>query len=172
MEISVGGVAVAAGALPIARLAGATALAAALRARRWGARHAWGTPMLWVLHLGYAFIPAGLALRAVAALDGLSSSAALHALTTGAIGTLTLGMMARVTLGHTGRVITAGPALAVAFGMMIAAALVRVAGGAAGEPWFIPSLHASATLWALAFLIYLVKLGGVLFAPRPDGKPG
>lgn len=156
----------------LAVVAAAAALTSAARAARWGTRHTFREPLLWVLHVGYFFVPVGLALRAAAAVTDLGSSAALHALTVGAIGTLTLGMMARVSLGHTGRLLRADRALGVAFALIALGAVVRVGGGLAAGGAYTPSLHASATLWTLAFAIYLVRLGPALFAARPDGKPG
>ena len=64
--------------------------------------------MLWVLHVGHAWIAVALFLRA--GLDfglALPASAPDHALTIGGIGVLTLGMMARTARGHTGRPIEA-----------------------------------------------------------------
>ena len=51
-------------------------------------------------------------------------------------------------------------------------ALIRVLG-----PWFRADLTAtmlatSATLWAVAFLIYVVVNARALVTARPDGKPG
>ncbi len=149
-----------------------TAALSALRARRWGAEHSFREPLLWVLHLGYFFIPLGLGLRALAAFEWVTTSAALHALTTGAIGTLTLGMMARVSLGHTGRPLRADKVLAAAFALVVLAAIVRVVGAIAAGTTAMPSLHVSATLWALAFALYLFRAFGALVGPRPDGRPG
>jgi uncharacterized protein involved in response to NO len=59
------------------------------------------TPLVWVLHLAYAWIPVYLLLRAMAAMDWVSASVASHALTTGAIGGMVIGMMTRTAMGHT-----------------------------------------------------------------------
>ncbi|MBX3275483.1 MAG: NnrS family protein [Sandaracinaceae bacterium] len=155
----------------LAIVAAVTAVAALARAWRWGARRSLAEPLLWVLHVGYLFVPLGLALRAVAVLSpAVDDSTATHALTVGAIGTLILGMMARVSLGHTGRALVAGRALGVAFGLVALAALVRVVGPLAGLGE--RALDVAATLWTVAFLIYLARVGPALFTPRPDGKPG
>ena len=71
---------------------------------RWRGHRTLPEPLLWVLHLGYAWIPAGLLLTSIGAFSpGLVSPVAgLHALTAGAIGTMTLAVMTRDTLGHTG----------------------------------------------------------------------
>ncbi|NNM60726.1 MAG: hypothetical protein HKM03_00995 [Steroidobacteraceae bacterium] len=57
-----------------------------------------------MLHLAYAWLPVGLAMKAAALLGGFAIAAFwLHALTIGALSTMILGMMTRVSLGHTGR---------------------------------------------------------------------
>ena len=79
------------------------AVAHALRLAGWYDRRIWSVPLLWVLHLGYAWVAIGFALKAAVAAALVIPMVGLHALTVGAIGVLTLGMMARVALGHTGR---------------------------------------------------------------------
>ena len=143
------------------------------RSVHWGFHKTFGQPILWVLHLGHAWIWLGLFLKAASAAGlPIQSSIATHALTAGAIGTLTLGMMARVTLGHTGRPLQVTPMMTVAFVAISASAVLRVFG-----PWLRADLTrtaliSSATLWALAFALYVVGNARYLTAPRPDGKPG
>jgi uncharacterized protein involved in response to NO len=163
-------------AAPRFALLGACAFAAVLvtaRAVHWGLRRTGGQPLLWILHLGHAWIAVGLALRAAAMIDPkLPPTLGVHAITVGAIGSLTLGMMARVALGHTGRPLQLPRAMAVAFVAMSAAPVLRVLG-----PIFAPSLHlplltATASAWMLAFAIYVVAYAKILVAPRVDGKAG
>jgi len=158
---------------PLAAIAAAAAALSAARMIHWGARHTLREPLLWVLHVGYAFVPLGFGLRALAVfVPQVTDSTALHALTLGAIGTLTLGMMARVSLGHTGRPLKASPALGVAFALVVLAALLRVVGPMVGGALRTPSIHAAGTAWTVAFAIYLIGIGPFLFRPRPDGRPG
>jgi len=144
-----------------------------IRSLHWGSYRSLGRPILWVLHLGHAWISAGLLLKAAAAVFlGLPPTVATHALTAGAIGTLTLGMMARVTLGHTGRTLHVSPVITIAFVAITAGALLRVLG-----PWFRPdltrsALAVSAGCWALAFALYVLGNARYLVTPRPDGRPG
>lgn len=153
--------------------AGIAGLLVFARAYRWGAHRTLGKPIIWILHLGHAWIGVGLLMKAAAAVwMGIPPTVATHALTAGAIGTLTLGMMARVTVGHTGRTIIASPAMVVAFVAIMVSAAFRVAG-----PWFWPqanrtTLMVSAVGWSLAFALYVVVNGGILMTPRPDGKEG
>src|SRR5699024_807326 len=53
---------------PLALVFGVAAVLTLVRARGWGTRQALREPMLWVLHVGYLFLPLGLGLRALAAL--------------------------------------------------------------------------------------------------------
>lgn len=159
--------------LLMAVVAGISALLVLVRSLHWGAFAALRRPILWVLHLGHAWIWFGLALKAAAAAGlPVPPSVATHALTAGAIGTLTLGMMTRVTLGHTGRMIVATPMMTLAFVAVTAAAVVRVLG-----PWFRAdltqkSLVVSAVLWSAAFALYVLGNTRFLMTPRPDGKEG
>ena len=86
-----------------ALVAGATGCILAARTWCWGARHSLRIPLVWILHAGYAWIPIGLLLRAIAAYSSaVLPMLATHALTVGAVGGLTLGMMSRTSLGPTG----------------------------------------------------------------------
>ena len=83
------------------------ALAAALnlaRLCRWQGHRTMSDPLVFILHVGYAWVPLGLGLLAVAqSPELLPESAAVHGLTAGAVGTMTLAVMTRATRGHTGR---------------------------------------------------------------------
>jgi uncharacterized protein involved in response to NO len=154
-------------------LAGAVGVAAALRTIHWGTRHTRGQPLVWVLHVGYAWIPIGLVLRAVSVLvPSIQPSFATHALTVGAIGTLTLGMMARVALGHTGRMLVASKLVTWAFGAITVAAAVRVLVPLLAPTYYSTSLTAAGTLWAIAFALFIVVNAPILSSARVDGKAG
>ncbi len=152
------------------------ALAACLavaRAIHWVTRHVWRDPLLWILHVSYAWVPVGLALRAIAYFTPvLSASLATHALTVGAIGGVTMGMMARVSLGHTGRKLVAGRPMALAFALVTAAALVRVVSPLLDLRVYRTAVYAAGALWTVAFAIFVVVLAPILTSPRVDGKPG
>ncbi len=129
-------------------------------------------PLLWVLYLGYAFLPLGLAMKGLVWLGVGSPSAATHALTAGCIGTMCLGMMARVALGHSGRALKPHRAIVVSFG------LICLAGGVRSLlPFFWPQHSWSAwwlagALWCTAFTLYAGIYAPILTSPRADGKPG
>lgn len=152
-------------------------LAAALHAVRlagWDGRATRRTPILWVLHLGYLWLVAGLALRGVAAfVEAIPDDAALHALGAGAIGTMTLAMMTRVALGHGGRRIVAAPAIVGAYLLVSLAAIARVAGSFfLGSAGYDHALTLAGLLWAVAFLLFVVVYAPILVRPRADGRPG
>ena len=156
--------------------AGLAALAAAVHAIRlagWYTGKYWSVPLLWILHLGYAWIAIGFALLALSAAGmGAAAGGALHAFTAGAIGSLTLGMMARVSLGHTGRMLEPSPLMTWAFVAVNLAALIRIA-----QPLLFPGQYASGmalagVLWIAAFGLFAAIYTPILLRPRVDGRPG
>src|SRR5262245_29694924 len=129
--LSLAAVAIAEMATDNAAMTGSIALAAGiinvLRMRGWGPFATRRTPILWILHVGYAWLAAGLILRGVAELtDLVPRDAGMHALTLGAVGSMIIGMMSRVALGHTGRSIVPAPLTVAAYWLVNAAALMRV----------------------------------------------
>jgi uncharacterized protein involved in response to NO len=153
-------------------LCAAAALVHALRLAGWYTARYWSVPLLWVLHLGYAWVAVGFALRALAALGWLPPALALHAFTAGAIGVLTLGMMARVALGHTGRPLRVGADLAVAFSLINIAAVVRVLAPLLLPDRYVLLVVLSGALWCAAFALFVARYAPILWQPRIDGKPG
>ena len=159
--------------LVTALLAALAAVAHAVRLAGWYTSKYWSVPLLWILHLGYAWIPVGFALLALSASGlGAAAGSALHAFTAGGIGVLTLGMMARVSLGHSGRMLEPAPLMTWAFVAVNLAALIRVA-----QPLVFPGLYASGmviagVLWIAAFGLFAAIYTPILLRPRVDGKPG
>jgi uncharacterized protein involved in response to NO len=146
----------------------------ALRMRGWGSLATRRTPILWVLHVGYAWLAAGLILRGVAELtDSIPLDAGIHALTLGAIGSMIIGMMSRVALGHTGRSIVAAPLTIAAYWLVNGAAVLRVLFAiVATDDLRLMSLVSSGLLWSLAFLAFTIIYLPILSRPRADGRPG
>jgi uncharacterized protein involved in response to NO len=105
------------------------AIAQAARLSRWAGAQTWREPILFVLHVGYAFVPLGALMLSLSILWPriMPASGALHAWTTGAMGIMTLAVMTRATLGHTGRDVLSTPMTTVIYGAMLLATLVRVA---------------------------------------------
>jgi uncharacterized protein involved in response to NO len=160
----------------MSRLTGAVALVASilngLRLAGWRGERTLNSPILWVLHLGYAWLVLGLVLKAIAALtDALPEPAALHALTVGAMATMLLAVMSRAGLGHTGRALRAHPATVVSYVLVSIAALLRLAAALLPE-LYAELLIASGTAWTLASLLFLCVYFPILMTARPDGRPG
>ena len=153
----------------IAPLAALAALAAAAvmvwRMAGWATRHILDQPIVWVLHLGYGWLAAGLALKGLAGLGMLEVASAIHALTIGAIGTMTLAIMTRAGLGHTGRTIVAAPMTVAAYLLISLAAVARLVGT---EPAMIPA----ATAWTAAFAGFVIVYAPIFLKPRLDDPPG
>jgi uncharacterized protein involved in response to NO len=155
---------------PVALLAAAANL---IRMLRWRSLATRRTPMLWILHVGYAWIVVALILKGLAGLvPVVTPSVAIHALSVGAIGGLTLGMMSRVALGHTGRAIVASTAMTVAFILINAGAIIRVAIPMAVPEFYLPGLIVAGLLWTAAFALFVIDFAPILTRPRIDGKPG
>jgi uncharacterized protein involved in response to NO len=122
--------------------------------------------MLLVLHVGYGWLVVGVALLSLAMLDpDLPQSAAIHALTAGAVGTMTLAVMTRATRGHTGRALSADRATVAIYVLVNIAAIVRVA-AAIAETWTMPLLVASGILWIGAFALFAFCYGPILLLPE------
>jgi uncharacterized protein involved in response to NO len=150
---------------PAERLIALALLAAgftnALRLVRWRGQRTLAEPLVAVLHLGYAWIPAGLVLSGIGAWspDLVPAAAGLHALTAGAIGTMTLAVMTRATLGHTGRALTADRGTVLIYACVSLGALFRVIAAIIPD---LPMLSLSAVLWAGAFLLFAAIYGPLL----------
>jgi uncharacterized protein involved in response to NO len=154
-------------ALPDWRPLGALLLGAAIlnawRLARWRGIETRSEPLLLILHIGYAWLSAGTALLGLATLGwAVPLGAAIHALTVGAFGTMLAAVMTRATRGHTGRPLTADVATGVIYGLVNAAALLRI--GAVFAPDAGPSLLvASGCLWIAGFVLFLCSYGPMLF---------
>ncbi|WP_313077544.1 NnrS family protein [Melaminivora sp.] len=158
---------------PLAALA--SAAAAVLHAVRLALWKPWVTlrrPILWILHLSYAWMPIGFALLAAAQLGWLPATLAIHALAVGVVGGLIIGMLTRTARGHTGRPLQASRAETAAYAMVLLAAVLRVLVPAVQPQWYVGALHGAACLWALAFGIYVVMYTPWLMRTRLDGKDG
>lgn len=152
------------------RVSGAVLLAAAvlqaLRLSRWLGHKCAAEPLLLILHVGYLWLPLGLAL--IAAFEfGLAvpRSAGIHALTAGAMATMTLAVMTRASLGHTGRPLKANAGTVAIFLLVTVGAISRVLAGLALVD-YTSGMRASAVAWAAAFLLFLRFFTGVLLRPR------
>lgn len=154
-------------------IAGFAAVIQAVRLLQWATWQTLRQPIVWVLHLGYAWLPVGLALKAVALLSGLAFAAFwLHALTIGALTTMIVAVMTRASLGHTGRPLVVDPLITLAYLLLTGAAVIRVF-GLSGFGLNYPSVIVLAALcWTAAFALFVAIYAPILWRPRIDGKPG
>jgi uncharacterized protein involved in response to NO len=143
------------------------AIAQAARLSRWTGARTWREPMLFVLHLGYAFVPLGALLLSTSIFWPriVPTSGALHAWTTGAMGLMTLAIMTRATLGHTGRDMSSGPTTVAIYGAMLVAALARIAAPLLPAFYYQMLLTAGAG-WFLAFAVFVLTFGPMLMRAK------
>ncbi|PWC34099.1 NnrS family protein [Azospirillum sp. TSO35-2] len=161
---------------PDSAVTGAVALVAAaahaVRLAGWQGWRAWRSPILWILHVGYLWIPVALVLRALHALVDIPAAAGTHALTVGAFATLILAVMSRASLGHTGRPLLVSKATVAAYVLLTVAAAARTASPLLPVDWVWPALQGAGYAWVAAFILFLVAYAPVLLSPRADGRPG
>jgi len=164
-------------AFPLSKVSGyASLLAALMQAVRlgcWQGQRTLHHPLLWVLHLGYAWLTFALFLKAASLLlDAALAANWLHALTIGAFATMIMAVMSRAALGHSGRALVAPRPMAVAYLLVSLAAALRVLGPALYPEDFDVIIGLSGGFWIAAFAIYLWKYLPILVLPRSDGKAG
>ena len=149
---------------------GALVLAAglhALRLGRWAGWYSISEPLVWILHVAYAFLPLGAFALGFSILWPalLTQTAAQHVWMAGAIGVMTVAVMTRATLGHTGQKLTAGIGTFAIYLALISAVVVRLVAG------FVPSMAGllftfSGLFWILAFGGFVVVYGPLLLRVR------
>ncbi len=148
----------------ISAFAGVVTLLRSLSWKGWKVTH---DPLLFILHMGYFWIPAGFLLMAwFSFTDAAPISHALHAFTVGAVGSLTLGVMSRATLGHSGLPLNNEHMLTVIFLLINLAALSRVI-----LPLILPDgytgiLNSAGSLWVVAYSLFLIRFLPTFLRPR------
>ncbi len=145
-----------------------------VRMAKWRSFATFKQPLVWVLHVGYVFLPLGLALRGLSAfVPAIPPSAALHMMTLGAVGCMAIAIMSRAALGHSGRALKPSPITVLAYVLIISAALIR-----ALTPIIAPGLQTtygmgiSGGLWSAGWLLFFAVYLPIAIKPRPDGRPG
>lgn len=137
----------------------------------WGGRKTGREPLLWILHLGYAWIVVALLLKGAAAFNLVAASVWQHTLGVGAMGTLILGIMTRVALGHTGRSLALPPFGVLIYLAITLGALSRVLTAVQVMDYRV-GLSIAAIGWTLAFSLFVLIYWPILSRPRADGRPG
>jgi len=136
------------------------------RLLRWSGGATLAEPLLFILHVGYAWMVLGVGLLGFSVLGvPIPIASALHALAVGAIGTMILAVMTRVSLGHTGRPLIAGRPTVIIFLLINLAALARVV--AAWSAVATTTLVVLAGLcWIAAFGLFEIRYSPVLWVRR------
>lgn len=135
----------------------------ALRLIRWRGVYTSTEPIVWVMHIGYLWVPIGLLFLGLSIMwDEIPHDAGVHALTVGAIGILTVAVMTRVSLGHNGYALHAdGPTFCI-YTLMVFAATAQVAAT-------FPIAHQTEMIylagiyWCVAFIIFCMRYGEIIF---------
>jgi uncharacterized protein involved in response to NO len=135
-----------------------------VRLGRWQGIRALDEPLVWVLHVAFAWLPVGLLLLSAAELGLVPETAGIHALTSGAVTTMIVAVAGRAALGHTGRPLESHPVLTAAYVLITVAAICRVA--AAWGPAARALLGASAAAWCVGFLCFAWRYIPILTQPR------
>ena len=156
----------------IAVFAAVAGIAHAVRLVLWKPWVTAGRPILWILHLSYAWIAVHLGLRVLAVYGAVSASLATHALTIGAIGGITLGMMTRTSRGHSGRALQTTAYETASYVLVHLAAAVRVFLPILDPGLQLSAIIVSGILWSAAFALFTATYWPILTRPRVDGKPG
>jgi len=156
--------------LPEYRLVGVLLLAAGaaqlIRCLRWRGFGSIAEPLLFALHLGYAWIGLGLLLLGGSVLnEAIPRTAGIHALAVGAMGGMILAVAGRAALGHSNRELKAGPLLVLAFATIHLAALVRVAAALLPAQGML-LLMLAGSFWLLAFVLFAIRYLPVLLGPE------
>jgi len=145
----------------------------------WGLRASLGTPLLAMLHIGFAWLGIALLLYAIQSLSLLAGyvilgKAPLHVLTVGYFTSMVLGMITRVTLGHSGRPLAADKFTWAIFLVFQAVAVLRVAADVPGIEFMLRGqlYQCAALIWLACFGIWAYRYAPIYWNPRSDGGPG
>lgn len=156
-------------ALPEARVTGGALLLAGVaqmaRLARWKVWRCLSEPLVWVLHLGYAWVPVGFLLigAGIAWPGAIPASGALHAWLAGAVGLMTLAVMTRASLGHSGRPLAARATETAIYLLVLGSAILRIVAGFGGPNWL---LTLAATGWIAGFGLFTIAYWPILTRPR------
>jgi uncharacterized protein involved in response to NO len=154
---------------PIGLVLVAAALLQAVRWLRWRGYRTYPDPLVFVLHVGYAWIPIGLALLGCSLMGLVPRSAAIHALTAGAMATMILAVMTRASLGHTARELKANAATTTIYVLVTVGAVLRVVAALALVDYNF-GIEIAGVAWAGAFALFLIAYAPVLWRPRIGEK--
>jgi uncharacterized protein involved in response to NO len=156
----------------IAAFAFAAACVQLFRLAFWKSYVTLKNPLLWILHLSYAWISVGFILLALSAINLVPQSAAIHVLVIGATAGLIIGMITRTALGHTGRLLKAGKSETAMYLLVQVGTVCRLVAALQSGDVRQTALIVTAAAWSVAFILYLIVYAPYLLKPRVDGKEG
>jgi uncharacterized protein involved in response to NO len=137
----------------------------AVRLARWSGIRTLADPLVFILHVGYAWLPLGLTLLGLSLMNYVPRSAAVHALTAGAMATMILAVMTRASLGHTARELKANAATITLYVLVTVGAVLRVSASLALIDYRV-GIDVAGSAWGAALLLFLVAYAPVLWKPR------
>lgn len=138
-----------------------------IRLLGWQGHRVLGTPILWILFLGFGFVVLGLAADALATLsDWLPRNAADHLLTIGGIGCMTIGIMTRAGLGHTGRKPHASAIMVGTYAAIGCSAVLRTLAPVLWPESYATAMAIVGSLWMISFATFFVTFWPILTRPR------
>lgn len=154
---------------PATAFAALLALAATLnlwRLARWHGHRTFADPLVAVLHVAYAFVPAGFAamVLAVVAPGQVPGAVAVHLWTIGAIALMSLAVMTRAGLGHTGQALVADGVIRAIYLAVVLAAAARVAGGLGLE--YRTLLNLGGFAWCGAHALFVLRYARLFTTAR------
>ncbi|MEQ9419994.1 MAG: NnrS family protein [Rhodospirillaceae bacterium] len=141
-----------------------------IRLSRWAGHLTFSEPLVFILHIGYGFVPLGFVLVGLASLfsSSITPNAAVHAWTAGAVGVMTLATMTRASLGHSGKPLMANPKTTCAYALVVLAAVLRVGSGVGDAP--NGTIELAAATWVAGFGLFLIIYAPLLLQPRSAPK--
>jgi uncharacterized protein involved in response to NO len=155
-------------ALPESAFAGSgmmlAGVAQGVRLVRWQGWRTMASPLLWMLHLAFAFLPCGLFAVGLGGFELLPAATGLHLLGIGGVGGMTLAVMMRASLAHTGRALEVGPMLTAGFVCVALAAIIRASAPPESGLWL------AAGLWTAGFAAFVGHYAPILTTAKAGRK--
>ena len=152
------------------------ALAVFAFALRWGIAQSFASRLLAMLHIGFVWLGVAYLLHAVQSWLLYAGTitmglAPVHALTIGFLSSLAMAMVSRVSCGHSGRSLAADRITWIAFLLLQAAAILRVA----ADVWvnnYGTLLVVAIFVWFTGFAAWAWRYLPYYWRPRADGQAG
>ncbi len=138
-----------------------------VRQSQWRPHRIGAEPLVLILHIGYAFVPAGFLVAGLAALNmgSITDDATVHVWAIGAVATMSLAIMTRASRGHTGRTLTAPMSTVTLYVAIVLATAARFL-ATLWPDGMLPFLILASAAWVYAFFGFLILYGPMLIGRR------